>query len=154
MPARPNVDKSKFCRFHKGHGHNTEDCIHLKDAIEILIKEGHLKQYAKKHEATKEAKPFVEEKPAEDTPAMQVAMSITRSEDFYLPDWAKVSSHISYHSPWEFFPSAMVISGEGFRKLTVRSVKRKFDKLISATRAKPLLSTSPRAAPPPSRSTW
>lgn len=23
--ARPNVDKSKYCRFHKGHGHNTVD---------------------------------------------------------------------------------------------------------------------------------
>ncbi|XP_058755191.1 uncharacterized protein LOC131628374 [Vicia villosa] len=48
LPARPNMDKSKFCRFHKGHGHNTENCIHLKDAIEILIREGQLKQYAKK----------------------------------------------------------------------------------------------------------
>ncbi|XP_058741220.1 uncharacterized protein LOC131613581 [Vicia villosa] len=82
MLARPNMDKSKFCRFHKGHGHNTEDCIHLKDAIEILIREGHLKQYAKKQEATKEAKPITEEKPAEDMPAIQVAMSITRPKAF------------------------------------------------------------------------
>ncbi|XP_058767233.1 uncharacterized protein LOC131640882 [Vicia villosa] len=37
MPVRPNMDRSKFCRFHKGHGHNREDCIHLKDAIEKLI---------------------------------------------------------------------------------------------------------------------
>ncbi|XP_058726284.1 uncharacterized protein LOC131597614 [Vicia villosa] len=136
MPARPNVDKSKFCRFHKGHGHNTEDCIHLKDAIEILIREGHLKQYAKKQEATREAKPVVEEKPAEDTPAMQVAMSITRPEDFYLPDWAKSATTTSPHSAWEMFPSAMVISGGGFNKLTVGSVKRKFDELISASASK------------------
>ncbi|XP_058745895.1 uncharacterized protein LOC131618745 [Vicia villosa] len=136
MPARPNVDKSKFCRFHKGHEHNTEDCIHLKDAIEILIREGHLKKYAKKQEATKEAKPVTEEKPEEDTPAMQVAMSITRPEDFYLPEWARVSSTPSPHSPWEIFPSAMVISGGGFSKLTVGSVKRKFDELISASSSK------------------
>ncbi|XP_058756415.1 uncharacterized protein LOC131629649 [Vicia villosa] len=136
MPAQPNVDKSKFCHFHKGHGHNTEECIHLKDAIEILIREGHLKQYAKKQEAAKEAKPVVEEKPAEDTPAMQVAMSITRPGDFYLSDWARVSSTPSPHSPWEFFPSAMVISGGGFSKLTVGSVKRKFDELISANSSK------------------
>ncbi|XP_058759870.1 uncharacterized protein LOC131633170 [Vicia villosa] len=136
MPARPNVDKSKFCHFHKGHGHNTEDCIHLKDAIEILIREGHLKQYTKKQEAAKDAKPVVEEKPAEDTPAMQVAMSITRPEDFYLPDWAKISSTPPPHSPWEFFHSAMVISGGGFSKLTIRSVKRKFDELISANSSK------------------
>ncbi|XP_058785007.1 uncharacterized protein LOC131659906 [Vicia villosa] len=136
MPARPNVDKSKFCHFHKGHGHDTEDCIHLKDAIEILIREGHLKQYAKKQEVAQVAKPVVEEKPAEDTPAMQVAISITRPEDFYLPEWAKISSPLSSHSPWELFPSAMVISGGGFSKLTVGSVKRKFDELISANSSK------------------
>ncbi|XP_058774402.1 uncharacterized protein LOC131648685 [Vicia villosa] len=136
MPARPNVDKSKFCQFHEGHGHNTADCIHLKDEIKILIREGHLKQYAKKQEATKEAKSITEEKPAEDTPAMQVAMSITRPEDFYLPDWARVSSIPSPHSPWEIFPSAMVISGGGFTKLTVGSVKQKFDELISASSSK------------------
>lgn len=50
LPTRPNMDKSKYCRFHKSHMHNTVDCIHLKEAIEILIQEGHLKQYAKKKE--------------------------------------------------------------------------------------------------------
>ncbi|XP_058786210.1 uncharacterized protein LOC131660868 [Vicia villosa] len=136
VSARPNADKSKFCRFHKGHEHNTEDCIHLKDAIEVLIGERHLKQYAKKQEAAKEAKSVVEEKPAEDTSAIQVAMSITRPEDFYLPDWARMSSLLSPHSPWEFFLSAMVISGGGFSKLIVGSVKRKFDELILANSSK------------------
>ncbi|XP_058726074.1 uncharacterized protein LOC131597391 [Vicia villosa] len=136
MPARPNVDKSKFCRFHKGHVHNTEDCIHLKDAIEILIREGHLKQYTKKQEASKEAKPITEEKPMEDTPAMQVAMSVTRPEDFYLPDWARASTAPSPHNSWEMFPSAMVISDGGFSKLTVGSVKQKFDELLSASSTK------------------
>ncbi|XP_058762717.1 uncharacterized protein LOC131636086 [Vicia villosa] len=98
MPGRPNMDKSKFCRFHKGHGHNTEDCIHLKDAIEILIREGHLKQYAKKQEAAREAKPVTEEKPAKDTPAMQVAMSVTRPQDFYLPDCANTATTNSSYS--------------------------------------------------------
>ncbi|XP_058771905.1 uncharacterized protein LOC131645248 [Vicia villosa] len=132
-PARPNVDKSKFCIFHKGHGHNTEDCIYLKDAIEILIREGHLKQYAKKQEAAREAKPVTEEKPAEDTPAMQVAMSVTRPEDFYLPDWANAATTYYSHSTWERFPSIIVISGGGFSKLIVGSVKRKFDELISTS---------------------
>jgi hypothetical protein len=31
------VDKTKYYRFHKCHGHTTDDCIHLKDAIELLI---------------------------------------------------------------------------------------------------------------------
>jgi len=34
---RKGVDKTKYCRFHKCHGHTTDDCIHLKDAIELLI---------------------------------------------------------------------------------------------------------------------
>ncbi|XP_058741468.1 uncharacterized protein LOC131613634 [Vicia villosa] len=133
MPARPNMDKSKFRRLHKGHGHNTEDCIHLKDAIEILIREGHLKKYAKKQEAAREVKSVTEEKPTEDAPAMQVAMSVTRPEDFYLPDWANAATTYSSYSAWEMFPSAMVISSGGFSKLTVGSVKHKFVELISAS---------------------
>ncbi|XP_058755072.1 uncharacterized protein LOC131628226 [Vicia villosa] len=130
------MDKSKFCRFHKGHGHNTEDCIHLKVAIDILILEGHLKQYAKKQETAKEAKPITGEKPVENTPAMQVAMSITRPEDFYLPDGTGASSTLFPQSPREIPPSALVISGGGFSKLIVRSVKRKFDELISTNSSK------------------
>jgi hypothetical protein len=34
---RKGVDKTKYYRFHKCHGHTTDDCIHLKDAIELLI---------------------------------------------------------------------------------------------------------------------
>jgi hypothetical protein len=34
---RKGVDKTKYYRFHKCHGHTIDDCIHLKDAIELLI---------------------------------------------------------------------------------------------------------------------
>jgi len=34
---RKGVDRRKYYRFHKCHGHTTDDCIHLKDAIELLI---------------------------------------------------------------------------------------------------------------------
>jgi len=37
---RKGVDKTKYCRFHKCHGHTTDDCIHLKDAIELPIQRG------------------------------------------------------------------------------------------------------------------
>ncbi|MCI78172.1 hypothetical protein A2U01_0099442, partial [Trifolium medium] len=41
------MDKSKYCRYHRSHGHVTEDCVHLKDAIEILIQKGYARKYVK-----------------------------------------------------------------------------------------------------------
>ncbi|PNX89194.1 hypothetical protein L195_g045311, partial [Trifolium pratense] len=38
---------TKYCRFHKSHGHDTEDCIQLKNVIEDLIKKGKLNIYMK-----------------------------------------------------------------------------------------------------------
>ena len=34
-PARR--DDTKYCEFHKGHGHRIDDCIQLKKEIEYLI---------------------------------------------------------------------------------------------------------------------
>ncbi|CAA0806497.1 Unknown protein, partial [Striga hermonthica] len=42
----PTQPKSRrYCRFHKDYGHTTEDCRHLKDVIEHLIRAGHLKEF-------------------------------------------------------------------------------------------------------------
>ena len=38
-------DDTKYCEFHKGHGHRTNDCIQLKKEIEYLIRRGHLSRY-------------------------------------------------------------------------------------------------------------
>ncbi|XP_058111138.1 uncharacterized protein LOC131254150 [Magnolia sinica] len=46
-------DKRKFCRFHRDHGHNTDDCVDLKDEIESLIRKGHLRRYTKKERSTR-----------------------------------------------------------------------------------------------------
>ena len=43
-------DKNKYCRFHKDHGHYTEDCQDLKEQIEELIQKGKLQKYVKKGE--------------------------------------------------------------------------------------------------------
>ena len=59
-------------------------------------------------------------------------MSITRPEDFYLPDMEGVSLYFSSHSPWESHPATMVISSGGFNRHTVGSVKRRFDQLVEA----------------------
>ncbi|XP_073117756.1 uncharacterized protein [Elaeis guineensis] len=39
------LDQRKYCRFHRGHGHNTEQCIQLKDEIEALIRRGYLDKF-------------------------------------------------------------------------------------------------------------
>ncbi|MCI94122.1 hypothetical protein A2U01_0115420, partial [Trifolium medium] len=50
-------------------------------------------------------------------------MSIWRPEDLYVPE--EISAEFYALSRWENFPEAMVISGGGFNKITIGSVKRK-----------------------------
>lgn len=38
-------EKTKYWRFHRDHGHDTDDYRILKDEIEFLIKKRHLEQY-------------------------------------------------------------------------------------------------------------
>ena len=38
-------DDTKYCEFHRGHGHRTDDCIQLRKEIEYLIRCGHLRRY-------------------------------------------------------------------------------------------------------------
>ncbi|XP_074375272.1 uncharacterized protein LOC141717046 [Apium graveolens] len=46
LKADPNkLDKSKYCRFHKDAGHDTDECKQLKDEIEFLIRKGKLSKY-------------------------------------------------------------------------------------------------------------
>ena len=54
LHSSPNVrDKNKYYRFHKDHGHNTEDCRDLKELVEELIQKGKLQKYVKKNEYSK-----------------------------------------------------------------------------------------------------
>ncbi|XP_058079752.1 uncharacterized protein LOC131227948 [Magnolia sinica] len=49
MKANPeHRDKRKFCRFHRDHSHNKDDCVVLKDEIESLIRKEHLRRYTKR----------------------------------------------------------------------------------------------------------
>ncbi|MCI48178.1 hypothetical protein A2U01_0069421, partial [Trifolium medium] len=47
LPAKAGVDRGKYCRYHRSHGQVTEDCVHLKDAIEIMIQKGYAQKYVK-----------------------------------------------------------------------------------------------------------
>ena len=38
-------DSTKYCEFHRDHGHRTDDCIRLKKEIEYLIRRGHLRRF-------------------------------------------------------------------------------------------------------------
>ena len=46
MLARPHKrDQQKYYRFHRDHGHDTDECIQLKDEIETLIQRGRLARF-------------------------------------------------------------------------------------------------------------
>ena len=42
-PNKPN--RNKYCRFHKDHGHDTDECFDLKQQVENLIRQGKLKSF-------------------------------------------------------------------------------------------------------------
>ena len=43
-------DKNKYCRFHQDHRHHTNECKHLKDKVETLIRQGKLQKFVWKME--------------------------------------------------------------------------------------------------------
>ncbi|GAU48781.1 hypothetical protein TSUD_406240 [Trifolium subterraneum] len=143
LPAKLNVDKKKFCRFHKSYGHVTDDCVHLKDAIEILIQKGYARQYVDGQPRTANNPPRQNQLAVDPASPEQnveevniviggVALAISRPEDFLplrINEEKEALDYLSAHlgGSWENFPGALVISGGGFNPITIRSIKRKFD---------------------------
>ncbi|MCH80166.1 hypothetical protein A2U01_0000929 [Trifolium medium] len=60
-------------------------------------------------------------------------MSISRPEDFFVPEHFEDKYTAPILTKWEKFPEAIVISGGGYNKVTIGSVKRKFEELIDAS---------------------
>ena len=49
LSSRPKGKKFwKYCRFHEGNGHSTDECHELKGKIEELIQRGKLQEFIKK----------------------------------------------------------------------------------------------------------
>jgi hypothetical protein len=85
---RKGVDKTKYYRFHKCYGHTTDDCIHLKDAIELLIRRGRLKQFVKNPEAERKTVELIGD---DSEPGKTIAMSVEHLGDF--PDNVEITPY-------------------------------------------------------------
>ena len=44
----PNADMTKYCRYHRNHGHTTEECKALQDKIEELVRAGHFCRFIRR----------------------------------------------------------------------------------------------------------
>ncbi|MCI63371.1 hypothetical protein A2U01_0084628, partial [Trifolium medium] len=77
------------CRYHRSYGHVTEDCVHLKDAIEILIQKDYARKYVKEGDReTNEAQMAIDAPATDDEEnrtAVPTTFAITRLDDFLPP---------------------------------------------------------------------
>ncbi|PNX90373.1 hypothetical protein L195_g046497, partial [Trifolium pratense] len=154
QPLKANTDRTKFCRYHKSHGHVTEDCVHLKDAIEILIQKGYARKYIQNDEQVQQREPrevamAIDVPEQEDSRAVVPQALAISVPEIPLPspgsDEEALMRHFNAHmnGSWENFPKAMVITGGGISKSTIGSVKRKFQELESICSVNPVTVSKP-----------
>uniref|UniRef100_A0A2N9GIS8 Integrase catalytic domain-containing protein n=1 Tax=Fagus sylvatica TaxID=28930 RepID=A0A2N9GIS8_FAGSY len=60
-----NRPKNLYCRFHRDHGHLTEDCVALKEQVETLIRQGKLQKYVSRPTNARPTKPPAHREQAE-----------------------------------------------------------------------------------------
>ena len=62
MKGDPNKrNRNKYCRFHKDHGHDTDECFDLKQQVENLIRQGKLRNFLGQDHKDKKLKGKIEE---------------------------------------------------------------------------------------------
>ena len=62
MKGDPNKrNRNKYCRFHKDHGYDTDECFDLKQQIENLIRQGKLRNFLRRDYKDEKLKLKVEE---------------------------------------------------------------------------------------------
>ena len=62
MKGDPNKrNRNKYCRFHRDHGLDTDECFKLKQQIENLIRQGKLRNFIGRDHKDKKLKEKVEE---------------------------------------------------------------------------------------------
>ena len=62
MKGDPNkCNKNKYCRFHRDHGHDTDECYDLKQQIKNLIRQGKLRHFVGRDHKDEKLKGKVEE---------------------------------------------------------------------------------------------
>ncbi|GAV72507.1 hypothetical protein CFOL_v3_15995, partial [Cephalotus follicularis] len=69
---------NKYCRYHRDHRHDTEECMHLKNQIEDLIQKGHLRKYVDR-DAPQERMERIEEAPQQAEEQQPIGMIQTIS---------------------------------------------------------------------------
>ncbi|KAJ0962674.1 hypothetical protein J5N97_027796 [Dioscorea zingiberensis] len=104
-PAEPVKETSsakrsgKFCIYHKVRGHTTENCIHLKDAIEDLVREGKLSEFLKQETSKKEEQHTQSEPPRKKIDLLyrgrDVEEKLHPSEEGVMPAWWVMRSELA-----------------------------------------------------------
>ena len=62
MKGDPNKrNRNKYCRFHKDHGHDTDECFDLKQQIKNLIRQGKLRNFLGQDHKNEKLKGKIEE---------------------------------------------------------------------------------------------
>ncbi|CAJ2676946.1 unnamed protein product [Trifolium pratense] len=121
----------------------------LRSFIERFNKEAVQRGNAPRAEAAETSN--TEEAAPERSGHKPVALAISRTEDFFVPDYLDDTYVAPTLNKWDALAQAMVISCGGFDKQTVGSIKRKFEDLIdgssnlSATLDKPRGQSKPLA---------